>query len=117
MRSTSTMSTPMPRMLIVKFQARCSLQPIPVCSKAPEGWRTPRRFASWKTSPNMRQLLECGRLLPLLYGPRKECPSADGTRTETNSDSSIDSAHSPVVVLHECEHFAHGIFPAHKNCA
>src|ERR1700756_320807 len=30
---------------------------------------------------------------------------------------SIHLAHSPVIILHKREHFAHGVFPAHKNCA
>src|SRR5207248_8871756 len=29
-------------------------------SKAPESWRSPRRFANWKADPNRRKLLECG---------------------------------------------------------
>jgi hypothetical protein len=35
-------------------------------AKAPEGWRTPRRFAKFRGASSMRQLLECGSPLPLL---------------------------------------------------
>jgi hypothetical protein len=28
--------------------------------KAPEGWRTPRRFATFRGAASMRQLVECG---------------------------------------------------------
>src|SRR4029077_13407513 len=64
MRSTSTMSTPMPITLIGNFLA----------------WRC----------------------RDLLYHRPAERP--------------IHLAYSPVVILHSREHFAHGVFPAHKNC-
>jgi len=38
-------------------------------SKAPAGWRTPRRFANFGGSTSRRQLLEFGSLLPLLARP------------------------------------------------
>src|SRR6266446_3579204 len=30
---------------------------------------------------------------------------------------SVHLAHSPVIILHSREHFAHGVFPTYKNCA
>jgi hypothetical protein len=44
--------------------ATCAATLVP---KAPEGWRTPRRFAKFKDSGSGRQLLECGSLLPLFH--------------------------------------------------
>jgi hypothetical protein len=34
-------------------------------AKAPEGWRTPRRFANFQRVTRVRELLDCGSLLPL----------------------------------------------------
>jgi hypothetical protein len=38
-------------------------------SKAPEGWRTPRRFAFAGAVPNFRQVLDCGSPPPLFSQP------------------------------------------------
>src|SRR4029077_7524467 len=65
MRSTWTISTPMPSTLIENFPAR--------------------------------------RCRDLLYHRPAERP--------------IHLSPSPVIILHSREHFTHGIFPAHKNCA
>jgi len=45
-------------------------------SKAPAGWRTPRRFANFGGSTSRRQLLECGSLLPLSHPPRRHFSGA-----------------------------------------
>jgi len=34
-------------------------------AKAPEDWRTPRRFANNDATPELRQVLDCGSPLPL----------------------------------------------------
>jgi hypothetical protein len=62
-------------------------QPRALRSKAPEGWRTPRRFAFAGAAPNFRQVLDCGSPLPLfpsIVHPKmktgKECSSAECAR-------------------------------------
>src|SRR2546423_1951001 len=114
------MSTPMPSALTVNFPARRGLQPPTVWTpvpKAAEGCRTPKAGTCSDRPSNSRSVLEYAIPSALLNGPRKEFRSDGGKRTEMNSESSIQLAYSSVVILHAREHFAHGVFPTHKNCA